>query len=309
MSSWSGTEIGEFLQRAKRLVDLAGLLHPVGVLEEVLPGVALEALLRADLAELVVDRRAARRMAQDLVAERDGVVEEAALGVQVDRLLVVVERLGDVALPHEHVADAIEQRHILVVEVLPSLVEDLDVHRERLVELLLLLELGGCLLRDMPGRVDRPTSGRHAPLASTGDGRRTQVATAAMVAVPVRQLADVVDRRTAPGRREKPGDNWPVSAARPSAAAPFTVAAITASASRHAQLAHRQREDEREVRRGRRAGIEVGGQGDGSAAFDQGRAGAWRSLPRNSMRAREQRRDRVLSSRARRCRRRRSAPR
>ena len=32
-----GTEIGELLQRAKRLVELAGLLHPVGVLEEVLP--------------------------------------------------------------------------------------------------------------------------------------------------------------------------------------------------------------------------------------------------------------------------------
>ena len=50
-----GTEIGELLQRAKRLVDLAGLLHPVGVLEEVDLRVVLEALLRADLAELVVD--------------------------------------------------------------------------------------------------------------------------------------------------------------------------------------------------------------------------------------------------------------
>ncbi len=51
-----GTEIGELLERAKRLVELAGLLHPVGVLEEVLLRVVLEAFLRADLAELVVDR-------------------------------------------------------------------------------------------------------------------------------------------------------------------------------------------------------------------------------------------------------------
>ena len=110
-----GTEVGEFLQRAERLVDLAGLLHPVGVLEEVELRVVLEALLRADLAELVVDRRAPGRVAQDLVAERDGVVEEPAVRVEVDRLLVVVDGVGDVALPEQQVADAVVQRDVELV--------------------------------------------------------------------------------------------------------------------------------------------------------------------------------------------------
>ncbi len=93
-----GTEVGELLEGAEGLVDVPRLLHAVGVLEEVLLRVALEPLGRRDLAELVVDGGACRRLAQDLVAERDGVVQEAALGVDVDRLLVVGERLGDIPL-------------------------------------------------------------------------------------------------------------------------------------------------------------------------------------------------------------------
>ena len=91
MSSWSGQRSANSFSARNASSILPGLLHPVGVLEEVLLRVAVEALLRADLAELVVDRRAARRVAQDLVAERDGVVEEAAFGVEVDGLLVVVD--------------------------------------------------------------------------------------------------------------------------------------------------------------------------------------------------------------------------
>jgi hypothetical protein len=56
-------------------------MHPIRVLEEVLLGVAVEALLRGDLPELVIDLVPGRRVAQDLVAERDGVVEVPAVGV------------------------------------------------------------------------------------------------------------------------------------------------------------------------------------------------------------------------------------
>src|SRR5690349_13515622 len=68
------TEIGEFLKRSERFIEVAGLLHAVGVLEEVLFGVADESLVRADLPEGVVDRRATGRMAQDLVTEGDRIV-------------------------------------------------------------------------------------------------------------------------------------------------------------------------------------------------------------------------------------------
>jgi hypothetical protein len=68
-------------------------VHAVGVLEEVLFCVAVEALLGADLPELVVDLVPLWRVAQNLVAERDGVIEVAAVGVQVDRLLVVRDGL------------------------------------------------------------------------------------------------------------------------------------------------------------------------------------------------------------------------
>ncbi len=93
-----GTEIRELFQRAKRLVDVPGFLHPVRILEEVDLRVVLESLLRADLPELVVDRRAAGGRAQNLITERDGVVEETGVGVPVDGLLVIVEGVGDVAL-------------------------------------------------------------------------------------------------------------------------------------------------------------------------------------------------------------------
>ena len=149
-----GTEIRELLQRPERLRGLAGLLHPVGVLEEVRLGVALEAFVRADFSELVVDRRAARRAAQDLVAERDRVVVEARFDVMVDGLLVVAHGVGDTALLEVDIADPIEQGDVHF-QVGPFIaIEDLDVDRQRLVELLFQLELG-CLssqLRDIRHR-------------------------------------------------------------------------------------------------------------------------------------------------------------
>ena len=142
-----GNEVGELLQCAKRLVNRAGLLHAVGVLEEVLLGFALETLGGADLAELVVDGRASRRGAKHLVAQRDGVVEKTALGVEVDRLLVQGHGLRVVALPREQIAHAIIERDFrfrLLTTVVR--VQHLAVHRDGLVDLLLRLEVGSLFL-------------------------------------------------------------------------------------------------------------------------------------------------------------------
>src|SRR5690606_37528554 len=57
----------ELLQRAKRFVEIAGLLHPVGIFEEVLAGIGTETLPRRNLAEFVVDAGAPGRLAEDLV--------------------------------------------------------------------------------------------------------------------------------------------------------------------------------------------------------------------------------------------------
>ena len=142
-----GNEVGELLQRAEGLVEVASLLHPARILEEVLACVALEPLLGGDLPELVVHDRAARRLAQDLVAERDGGVVEPSLGVVIDGALPDRHRLGQVAGLLQQVADAVVERD--VDRVLLTALVDLDhlaIRRECLVHLLLGLEVGRFLL-------------------------------------------------------------------------------------------------------------------------------------------------------------------
>src|SRR5215208_5823848 len=79
-------KIGKLLESPKRLVQLAAPLHSVSVLEKVLLRVAVEPLLRADQTELVIDAASIRRIAKDLVAKSNRVVEEAALGVKINCL-------------------------------------------------------------------------------------------------------------------------------------------------------------------------------------------------------------------------------
>ncbi len=141
----AGTEIGEFLQRLEGIGVAPRLVHPVGVLEEVLFRVAVESLLRADLPELVVDVVSRRRVPEDLVAESDGVVEVPALGVEVDGLLVVVHRLVGLVQPQVEVADAVVDRDITVLAVLGQR-DDLNIDLEGPVELLFLLEFGSLFL-------------------------------------------------------------------------------------------------------------------------------------------------------------------
>ena len=143
-----GTEIGEFLQRAKRLLHLAGLLHAVGVFEKIQLGVGLESLRGTDLPELVVHGGPTRRRAQDLVAQGDRVVEEASLGVQVNGALEQGHGLRRRPLAEEQVRDPVVQAdvHLFLATAIVE-VEDLPVRRDSLVELLPLLELGGLLLQ------------------------------------------------------------------------------------------------------------------------------------------------------------------
>ena len=141
-------EVRVLLQRAERFIQVARLLHAPGVLEEVLPGVGLESLLRADLPELVVHHRASRRLAQDLVAERDGQVVEPAFGVVVDSALPDRDRFGQAPRGLEEIPEAIVERdvHRLFGTALVEL-NDLAVRRDGLVDLLLRLEVGRSLLQ------------------------------------------------------------------------------------------------------------------------------------------------------------------
>ena len=77
----SRAQVSELLERLESVAVATTAMHPVGVLEEVLLGVAVEALFCRDLTELVVDLMARRRVTQDLVAESDGVVQIAAIRV------------------------------------------------------------------------------------------------------------------------------------------------------------------------------------------------------------------------------------
>ena len=111
------TELGELFQRAERLFLVTRIAHAVGVLEEVLLGVSLEALCRADFPELVVDDRSSRRGAQNLVAERNRVIEEAPVLVQIDGALVDGDGLGHIADPDEEITHAIVEADIRAVSL------------------------------------------------------------------------------------------------------------------------------------------------------------------------------------------------
>jgi len=134
-------EVGELLERLERVGILPRAVHPVGVLEKILLGVAVEALLGRDLSELVVDLVSGRRVAEDLVAERYRVVEVAAFRIKIDGLLVVVDRLIGLVQPQIEVADPVIDRDVAVLQAL-GLSDDLKIDLESPVELLFLLEFG-----------------------------------------------------------------------------------------------------------------------------------------------------------------------
>jgi hypothetical protein len=75
--------IGEHLHRLERGIELAGVIHPLEVFDEVPLRLEQHVLPGVDLCELVVRLDAPRVDPEDLAAERDRVVEETLLGVQV----------------------------------------------------------------------------------------------------------------------------------------------------------------------------------------------------------------------------------
>ena len=91
-----------------------------------------------------------RRVAEDLVAERDGVVEVPAFGVEVDGLLVIVDGLVRLVQPQIEIADAVIDGDVAVFLIIGK-PDDLQIDLESPIELLFLLEVGSlfCELVDV----------------------------------------------------------------------------------------------------------------------------------------------------------------
>jgi hypothetical protein len=141
-------EIGELLQRTERLLDLARVLHPLRVLEQVALRLGDEAALGHELGKFEIDRCPARRGTQDLVAERDRVVREPALRIPVRGTLPHLDRGTHVADLLVQIAGLVEEAEFVVEIGGPvELVDDLDVQIECALPLLLELELSGLVLR------------------------------------------------------------------------------------------------------------------------------------------------------------------
>src|SRR3989442_1272413 len=104
--------VGELLQCSECVLDLADLLHALGVLDEVLVRLRHESLGRVQLGELEIGRLPARRVRQDLVAHRNRVVVEPELGVLVDSPVVVIGRLGGVLHLQIEITDPIEDGQV-----------------------------------------------------------------------------------------------------------------------------------------------------------------------------------------------------
>ncbi|MBW8839435.1 MAG: hypothetical protein JF602_06220, partial [Gemmatimonadetes bacterium] len=111
----AGAKIRELLEGLESLGVLSGAVHPIRELEKVLFRVAVEALFRRDLAQLVVDLVPSGSVAKNLVAESDGVVEVATVGVKIDCLLVVIDRLVSLVQPQVEVPNAVINRDVAVL--------------------------------------------------------------------------------------------------------------------------------------------------------------------------------------------------
>ena len=102
-----GRQIAELHEGPERLVEVSGLLHLLRVQQEIRPSIGQEALLCADLADPQVRGVPVGHVPDHLLADRDRVVVEVGLQIQIDRLLVVLDCVVQVAHPNEQVTDAI----------------------------------------------------------------------------------------------------------------------------------------------------------------------------------------------------------
>ena len=140
-----GHQIGYFGERAHSLVHALFLLHPRRILQKIARGVPSQPFPGADPPQREVHIGTARRVAQDLVAQRDGVVEQAGVRVMLDGALVVRDRIGDAALTECEVADLVQQRNVNILARQFALLDGSHVRGNRAIDLSQLLELSRLL--------------------------------------------------------------------------------------------------------------------------------------------------------------------
>ncbi len=102
----------EFFQRRERFFHLADLHLPFRVLEIPAPGFHEETLLGGEFAQHAEQVHVVRPIAQRLVAQRDGVVEQAYLGVLLRGQRIVMDRAIRLADPVVQVANAVVEGKI-----------------------------------------------------------------------------------------------------------------------------------------------------------------------------------------------------
>src|SRR5690606_29829191 len=135
----------EILERLQRLRHTVLARSVLGIVEEPAACVCQETLGRAELAELAQQVKVLGRVAQRLVAERDGVVGEARVGVAICGLRVVANGVVRLADANVEVADAVVEWKLDVAFALPQL-EHALVRLDRLVPVLAQLVPAGVVL-------------------------------------------------------------------------------------------------------------------------------------------------------------------
>jgi len=140
-----GGQVTELDQRAERLVEIAVLLHSLRVRQEIRPRVWKEALLSTDLSDDQIRPVTFRNVADDLLADGDGVVGEVGLPVQVHSFLVVLDGRIQISDSHVEIPDAVVQADIDLL-LAREFRERLVVLIEGFLPVLVLLVLAGLLL-------------------------------------------------------------------------------------------------------------------------------------------------------------------
>ena len=107
-----GRQVAELDERAEGLIEIARLLHALGIREEVRACIRQEALLGPDLTDLEVRLVTLRNIPNDLLADRDRVVGKVGLTVEVYGLLVVLDRLIQLTDPHIEIPNAVIQADV-----------------------------------------------------------------------------------------------------------------------------------------------------------------------------------------------------
>ncbi len=134
-----GSEPGELLEGAKRLLRLPLCLHHLRIGEKVLPSIDDEALIRPDLPQSEVGRGTIRLMADDLSANGHGVVRKAGREVERDRPLIAPKGSLAVAESDLEVSDPVVQGYVRLVLAGPLFFDRLQVQVQRPVPLFSLL--------------------------------------------------------------------------------------------------------------------------------------------------------------------------